>query len=110
MTDQDILARGYKEYPPTPFHNSGIVKCFQKRFDDDNGKKYFIDIHKWDFSGYTDVPDPYPYEYSIQMYKGEDRNAVDLMFHSSWKVEDVEAFVEKMFHEMGMEYYEKWNE
>ena len=55
MTDQDILARGYKEFKPTPFHNSGIVKCFQKRFDDDNGKKYFIDIHKWDFSMYPDV-------------------------------------------------------
>ena len=110
MTDQDILDRGYKEYKPTPFHNSGIVKCFQKRFDDGTGKKYFIDIHKWDFSRYTDIPDPYPYEYHMQMYAGEDRDAIDITFHSSWKIENVEAYVEKMFQVMEMEYYEKWDE
>ena len=47
MNDKEILENGYHEYKPTCFHNDGITKCFQKRFDDDIGKKYFIDINKW---------------------------------------------------------------
>ena len=48
MDDEYLLERGYKEYLPNPvLDNESIVKKFQKRFDDDFGKKYFIDVTKW---------------------------------------------------------------
>ena len=46
MTDEYLLERGYKQYKPTQFDNESVVARFQKRFDDDFGKKYFIDVLK----------------------------------------------------------------
>ena len=46
MTEQLILECGYQEYKPSPLEHEGITKCWQKRFDDDVGKKYFINIHR----------------------------------------------------------------
>ena len=50
MTDEYIIEKGYKEFEPSPLKNNSISKCFQKRFDDENGKKYFITINKWDWN------------------------------------------------------------
>ena len=47
MTDNDIIDSGYKECSmPIIKHAS---RFFQKRFDDNIGKKYFIDIYRYDF-------------------------------------------------------------
>lgn len=47
MTDDFLLQHGYVKYNPTPFDNKLVVARFQKRFDDEYGKKYFIDVLKW---------------------------------------------------------------
>ena len=47
MTDEYLIEQGYKKYEPTRFDNESVVARFQKRFDDDFGKKYFIDVLKW---------------------------------------------------------------
>lgn len=104
MTDNDIIKRGYDEYKPSPFHSSGIVKCFQKRFDDDNGKRYFIDVHKWDIPSFTNS-----YEYSIQLYNKDTHDAIDLLFHSTWEIDKVEEFVKKLFETGMFDYYEEWD-
>lgn len=41
-----LVERGYKEYPPGPIDSPSTILNFQKRFDDETGKKYFIDVHK----------------------------------------------------------------
>lgn len=113
MNDEYVLAKGYKEYTPTHFHNESIVKCFQKRFDDNIGKKYFIDINKWSWREI--VPyykrdklfEDYTYEYKIQMYKKDTHDAVDLSFHGSWTLEMVEDFVEDLWLTGMFDYYEK---
>ena len=47
LCDDYFLNRGYKKYDKTQFQRSNIyLYNFQKRFDDKNGKKYFIDVHK----------------------------------------------------------------
>lgn len=111
MTDRDFIERGYSEYEPTEFDSECVVKRFQKRFDDDIGKKYFIDILKWDFSKFPNIYDPYPYEYTVQLYHGNkpDADALDLYFHSSWNIDDVETFVEKIFSTGDFDYYETWD-
>ena len=115
-TDDYFLDREYKKYNKTPFQSDMILYNFQKRFDDDVGKKYFIDVHKatnewmreWDKqqSWYT----PYSYTYSCQLYRKDTHAAVDMEFFSSWTIDQVEEFVENLFQSGKLDYYEKWCE
>ena len=108
--------KGYREYKPTAFHNSNVSRCWQKRFDDEHGKKYFIDINEWDNAylkshlTYSDgVPD-FAYEFSMQMYAAGTHNPINILFHSSWTLAEVEEFVEKMWQTGMYDYYEKWED
>lgn len=116
LNDEYILSKGYKVYEPTRFHNSSIIKCFQKRFDDDKGKKYFIDINKWSWKsfmieGKMGIWDKdTTYEYTTQLYRKDTHDAVDISFHSSWTLEQVEEHMEKLFETGMYDYYETWDE
>ena len=48
ITDEYIKEHGFKEYDPTRFDNDSVILRFQKRYDDDFGKKYIAlkDVHK----------------------------------------------------------------
>ena len=47
ITAQNLVDRGYKRYKPIA---PNAEECFyQKRFDDECGKKYFIEFREWDF-------------------------------------------------------------
>ena len=117
MNDEYLLERGYKQYKPMPYLDSeSIVAKFQKRFDDDFGKKYFIDVAKW---SYDFIPvsrrdewwKPYSYEYDLYVTMfGEKENPIYLKFGTSWTLEEVEAFAEDFFEKMKPNYYEDWDE
>lgn len=117
MNDEYLLERGYKQYKPLPvIDNESIVAKFQKRFDDDFGKKYFIDISKW---SYDFIPvnrrdewwKPYSYEYDLYVTMfGEEEKPIYLKFGTSWTLEEVEAFAEDFFNKMKPNYYEDWDE
>lgn len=113
-TDEDFIKRGYKKYSKTPFDSESVMYNFQKRFDNENGKKYFIDIRKidnrWMEDKYVNKSwyRPFTYEYSCQLYKKETHDALDIDFHSSWTIEQVENFVEKLFQDGLLDYYETW--
>lgn len=114
MNDDYLLERGYKQYNPTPFDNSSVVARFQKRFDDDFGKKYFIDVLKWS-QEYVPVNrrdkwwKPFVYEYETQITMGENENSINLEFFSFWTIEEVEEFMENFFEKMQPNYYESWD-
>lgn len=113
--EQHFINKGYHAYNPTPFDSNSVEKRYQKRFDDEIGKKYFIDIIVWDNSF---VPQdrrdkwwsPFGYEYSTQLYRKDSHDAVDFLFHSSWTLEQVEEHLEKLFDTGLYDYYEKWDE
>lgn len=115
ITDEYLLERGYKEYPPTPFDNNSIVARFQKMFDDNNGKKYFIDVVKW---SHHFVPldkrdkwwKPFGYEYETQITMYEDEKPINIKFFANWELEDVEKFMEDFFYKMELNYYKTWDE
>lgn len=112
--DEKLLNRGYKKYNPTPFDNKSVVSRFQKRFDDDFGKKYFIDVLKWSQEYVaTDKRDkwwkPFVYEYEMQITMGENENPINIAFFSSWTIEEVEEFAESFFERMKPNYYESWD-
>lgn len=114
INDEYILQKGYHQYKPTPFDNESVVARFQKRFDDDFGKKYFIDVIKWS-NDY--VPEhrrdkwwkPFTYCYETQFNFSEEANSLNLEFFSSWTLEEVENFMEDFFEKMKPNYYETWN-
>jgi hypothetical protein len=88
---------------------------FQKRYDDEIGKRYFITINKWRAfrHPYTGEEFPATYEYSVQLYKKDGRHdvkAVDFLFHSTWSVDEVEEYMNKLFETGLFEYYEKWED
>ena len=101
ITDEYIKEHGFKEYNPTRFDNDSVILRFQKRYDDDFGKKYFIDILKWDNSYVpADRRDkwwkPYSYTYETQITMFKDCKALNFEFFSDWTLEQVEKFMEEM--------------
>lgn len=108
MTDDTLKELGFKEYPPTVFHPKGVEKFFQKKYTDEKGIKYFIDVQKWPeyrIPGRDFIPVAYEYTIQIRDQKG---NAIDLLFHDSWKLEDVERYIEKLFKLRMFTYYERY--
>lgn len=108
MTDELLLKRGYKEYAPTQFHNEYIVKCFQKRFDDDKGKKYFINVDKYDMP--EPVTDAFPYEFEVYLSLKDGDAIKMLLYGSDWDINTVEKYIEKLFSTGDYEYYELWED
>jgi len=106
MTDKDFIERGYREFPPPLIVSENVTRCFQKRFDDAVGKKYFITVYKWEW------PDRYSvangYEYAVQLYRKRTHEAVDLTFHSQWDVADVEDYIELLFDTGLFDHYEEF--
>lgn len=111
MTDKYLIERGYKKYNPTPFDNASVVARYQKRFDDDFGKKYFIDVLKWsnDFISAEHRNKNFSYEYELYTTMYEEEDALILHFYSSWELENVEKFAEDFFEKMKPNYYEIWD-
>lgn len=116
LTDEYFLNRGYKKYDRSRIDTVSVLYHFQKRFDDEIGKKYFIDINKhsneWmsEYDKRRDWYKPYSYTYSCQLYEKETHAPINLEFFSDWSIERVESFVERLFQNGELDYYEKWDE
>lgn len=115
LTDQYFINRGYKKYDKTQFDSNMILYNFQKRFDDNKGKKYFIEIHKYtnewmrDFDKQQEWYKPYTHTFSCQLYKKDTHAPVNMEFFSDWTIEQVEEFVERLFQNGELDYYEEWD-
>jgi len=109
MTDKDFLDNGFTEFEPSPFDGE-VEACFQKIYKDDVGEKYSVIVKKWgDFKHpYTNEVFPLGYEYNIQLYKKEEHDAVDLLFHNSWELKEVEEYLEKLWQTGLFDYSEKF--
>lgn len=116
MDDKYLLERGYKQYPVTQFDSDLVVARFQKRFDDEVGKKYFINVIKnsWESIEHHYIKDKwytrFTYTYEVQITMFDDEKPINLEFFSCWQLEEVETYMEKLFKEMNVNHYHKWNE
>ena len=111
MTDHEIINAGYKEYEPTKFDPSSVEKCFQKRFDDNRGKKYFIDIKKWEEFAhpYTGEKFDASYEFHVQFCSLEG-HPVNMNFFYGWSIEEAEKYIEHLFGTGLFKHYELFDE
>lgn len=108
MNDKLLIEKGFKEYAPTPFHPKGVEKFFQKKYVDKIGIKYFIDVQKWPELVIPGIETFHAsYEYTVQVCNNQG-NAIDLLFHSTWHLKDVENYMEEMFKFGLFKYYERF--
>lgn len=115
ITDEYLLEKGYKKYPPSPLDNKSVVARFQKRFDDNFGKKYFVDILRWSndyipMSCRSEDFEIYSYEYEIYFSMCQEERDLKVKFFNNWSIEDVEIFAEDFFEKMHPNYYEDWDD
>lgn len=116
MTDNEVFEKklfekGFKTYDPTSFDPDGVVQCFQKRYDDEAGKKYFITVRKWGSVRHPRTGDVFPenYEYGVQLYRKCTHAAVDLLFHCDWDIDSVESCLESLWATGCFEHYEAFD-
>lgn len=110
MNDSDFLRAGYKEFSRGQLDSEGIETCFQKAYEDLLGRTaYFITVRKWKgfYHPYSGESFPPSYEYNVQLYKKDDHDAIDLLFHSSWDLHSVEDYMEKLWRTGLFDYYER---
>ena len=115
LTPEDWIAQGYKKF--TSNLKPHIAFGLQKRFDDDEGKRYFITVWVYDNSPFQDRYEGWA-KYSFQpdvQFTMEDGTTFDVVCHHTnnvkWgvtSIDDVEAFFYNMWEKLGCQYYEKW--
>jgi len=112
-----LIAKGYKQFKPTikPLADFGL----QKRFDVENGKRYFINVWVYDNSPLQDRYEGWSmwgFQPDVQSTM-EDGTIFDVACHhtnnAKWgvtSIEQLEAFYYNMWEKLGCKYYEKWGE
>jgi len=119
MTDQDLINRGFKQFEKASFEPYGIETKFQKRYDDEIGKRYFITVNKWrsivDSRTGMKWPPNYEYEVYFEKHDGDGKGgfgekAIKILLYAGWGIDEVEEYVQKLFETGLFEYYEKWEE
>lgn len=110
ITDSQLLSAGYKTFKSSI--RSQATQGFQKRFDDDNGLKYYVTIWEYSNSEYKDqyakgtLPD-FSYAPDVQFERKGVVFNVEVLLSQFNELEEVEAFVEELWVKMGCDYYER---
>ena len=113
LTIQDWLDAGYKRYDRDFLNKSDFL--LQKRFDDEVGKKYFIDVwvykpkHVYYAGNYALLAVSFQPE--VQFQRGEDMplNMTFIMNNDS-TIAEVEQQVECLWLFLEKPYYGRWSE
>ena len=103
-----LISHGFKEYHDY-LASPGVAASFQKRYDDELGKKYFINVDVWDWTYTDEVPVNYSIEFNGQYYQNKTHNAVNFTF-IDWELEQIENWLDSLFDNHLIEHYELWDE
>lgn len=118
MTLDDWIAAGYKRYEVTNRELNKLADfLLQKRFDDDEGKKYFITVYCYDWTTYPEPHirnKPIAYMPTAQFVLGDnlphfniEMNGIESMTGGIKAVEDWFEVFWKVFRQP---YYERWED
>jgi len=121
--EQELVDSGYKIFQSGFSH---AIRGFQKRFDDEVGKKYFITIWHWNHGKqhpeWNNAPNKDSYEFDLQFRidkEGKDltvnltitgKNLPDEYGQEIVSLKETEEFIEKTWRDMNAAYYETWEE
>ena len=108
ITKEILENNGYRKHAPSRFDGEFVVARYQKRFDDEIGKKYYIDVIEWEFP--PDVHTDYlRFEFETQLTKDEAPMNIKL-FGAQWSIKGAENMIEEIWRNQGMDYYARWDE
>lgn len=107
VTKEILIRNNYNQYDvDRKIYSERVVAKYQKRLDDDSGKKYYIDVTEWSFPECEN--DYYRFEFSVQFHK-DDKPINIILFGNEWTIEEIEDLVDDMWHKYNMDYYVKWD-
>ena len=107
MTNEDFIKNGYVRCDPAPFDKC-VTDLFQKCVKDEFGKRYYINVKRWDFSSYHKGVGMINYEASVQFYYKDD-NAVNIDQLSGWTIEEMERHYAELWDTGWFQYYEAFD-
>lgn len=105
---QSLKAAGYRSYESVTDRNNPHYRgSWQKRFDDEHGKRFFISVALF-YLSFLPVRPERPH--AEMQSTDADGNRFDIAMHidSDTTIEQMEAFFEKVWTTLGCRYYEKW--
>lgn len=105
LTKETLLAAGYKPFKSRvkQYTDQG----YQKRFDDEHGKRYFITVWEYDNRPYKhNCPQLNDFNYAPESQFEIGTIAFNVEMITPESVEEMEAFFERMWMSMNCDYYE----
>lgn len=105
ITQDQLTTAGYRKYPPTG--RQYATAMYQKRFDDAEGKKYFIQFYEYAAIGYLDPNVRHHYGGDAQ-FKDRYGNTFNVECLTNESIEQVEDFFESVWSLLKLEHCEKW--
>jgi len=111
VNKENLLNAGYKIYAsPTSRNEPHYIESFEKRFDDEHGKKYFIHLDCWDLRSLAKFKKDVDFGAKTQ-FNNENGETFDVSYFvrtGETTIEDVEKFFENMWVKMECAYYEEF--
>ena len=118
--EQELIDNGYK---PFKSNLNSSIRGFQKRFDNEIGKKYFITIWHYNHAKQLNRPDLLKQDsYTSDVQFRFDKDGKDStcnieywgdMLPNDYRpvttLKDIESFFEDFFNKFKPEYYESWS-
>lgn len=105
VISEEIKDKTFNEYQKSSLDSSSVIKCYQKKYRDTRGIKYFIDVKLYKIIHPTTKEDLGGYEISGQFYLKPNHDAVNMEFLDS-TISEVESFIDKLFDSGDLDYYE----
>ena len=110
ITPEVLAAAGYWRFTNNPLerHKPTYVASYQKRFDDEHGKRYFItfDEHHFDW---PDGGDQISMECNAHMTRDGATFELQSVQTFNSTLACLEAFVADVWEKLGCEYYERFS-
>ena len=113
ITRLALETAGYREFPNPMSRDAWDAKMFQKRFVDDNGTRYFINVgeYVWSQFSYVRSGPRFSYEPDVHLYTGNGDSLFRMVVQDEAALASVEAleiFVENIWTKLGAGYYETY--
>lgn len=102
-TADDLRAAGYKPFREGMKEGAFYEGSWQKRIDDERGKRYFISVSMWNFPEHR-----YSAQAECQFHELDDMNGdfCNVSHSMGAGIPAMEEFFAKMWEKMGFGYYE----
>lgn len=101
MNSIELEETGFKPFP-CKYHKQYADRGFQKKYTDDIGIKYFIEVYEYSFEKRK--------SYSPEVYLHTPKSDILVEIRDGLSIKELEAFVENLWISLKCSYYGKWDE